>query len=144
MVSFIIDKHFIVRVAWVFALNGKNFIKIMINTGKTHDTVRVVNVQMSTPTYTLDFARLLVNMIKAESTVIIMPQTMAVIFLGTTSVLNSINSKPSFLVLIVLRERSMTLLKMYRSYRDDSDDWISCWTTAGYLAQRNLYSNRKC
>ena len=55
-------KYFIVRIAWVFGLNGKNFIKTMINVGKTHDTVRVVNDQIGTPTYTLDLARLLVDM----------------------------------------------------------------------------------
>ena len=59
-------KYFIVRIAWVFGLNGKNFIKTMINVGKTHDTVRVVNDQIGTPTYTLDLARLLVDMIETE------------------------------------------------------------------------------
>lgn len=57
-----IEKYFIVRIAWVFGLNGKNFIKTMLNVGKTHDTVRVVNDQIGTPTYTLDLARLLVDM----------------------------------------------------------------------------------
>lgn len=57
-----LDKYFIVRIAWVFGLNGKNFIKTMLNVGKTHDTVRVVNDQIGTPTYTLDLARLLVDM----------------------------------------------------------------------------------
>ena len=65
-VSSILDKYFIVRIAWVFGLNGKNFIKTMINVGKTHDTVRVVNDQIGTPTYTLDLARLLVDMIETE------------------------------------------------------------------------------
>lgn len=65
-VSSTIDKYFIVRIAWVFGLNGKNFIKTMINVGKTHDTVRVVNDQIGTPTYTLDLARLLVDMIETE------------------------------------------------------------------------------
>ena len=55
-------KYFIVRIAWVFGLNGKNFVKTIINVGKTHDTVRVVNDQIGTPTYTLDLARLLVDM----------------------------------------------------------------------------------
>ena len=59
-------KFFIVRIAWVFGLNGKNFIKTMINVGKTHDTVRVVNDQIGTPTYTLDLAILLVDMIKTD------------------------------------------------------------------------------
>lgn len=65
-VSGILDKYFIVRIAWVFGLNGKNFIKTMINVGKTHDTVRVVNDQIGTPTYTLDLSRLLVDMIETE------------------------------------------------------------------------------
>lgn len=61
-VSRALDKYFIVRIAWVFGLNGKNFIKTMLNVGKTHDTVRVVNDQIGTPTYTLDLARLLIDM----------------------------------------------------------------------------------
>lgn len=61
-----LEKYFIVRIAWVFGLNGKNFIKTMIKVGKTHDTVRVVNDQIGTPTYTLDLARLLVDMIETE------------------------------------------------------------------------------
>jgi len=61
-----LEKYFIVRIAWVFGLNGKNFIKTMINVGKTHDTVRVVNDQIGTPTYTLDLARLLVDMIETD------------------------------------------------------------------------------
>ena len=65
-VSSALDKYFIVRIAWVFGLNGKNFIKTMINVGKTHDTVRVVNDQIGTPTYTLDLARLLIDMIETD------------------------------------------------------------------------------
>lgn len=65
-VSSILDKYFIVRIAWVFGLNGKNFIKTMINVGKSHDAVRVVNDQIGTPTYTLDLSRLLVDMIETE------------------------------------------------------------------------------
>lgn len=61
-----IDKYFIVRIAWVFGLNGNNFIKTMVNLGKTHDTLRVVCDQIGTPTYTLDLARLLVDMIETE------------------------------------------------------------------------------
>lgn len=57
-----LEKYFIVRIAWVFGLNGKNFIKTMLNVGKTYDTVRVVNDQIGTPTYTLDLARLLIDM----------------------------------------------------------------------------------
>ena len=65
-VSSILDKYFIVRIAWVFGLNGKNFIKTMLNVGKNHDKVRVVNDQIGTPTYTLDLARLLVDMAETE------------------------------------------------------------------------------
>jgi len=65
-VSSILEKFFIVRIAWVFGLNGKNFIRTMINVGKTHDTVRVVNDQIGTPTYTLDLACLLVDMIETD------------------------------------------------------------------------------
>lgn len=61
-VSGTLEKYFIVRIAWVFGLNGNNFIKTMLNVGKTHDTVRVVNDQIGTPTYTYDLARLLVDM----------------------------------------------------------------------------------
>lgn len=61
-----LEKYFIVRIAWVFGLNGKNFIKTMINVGKTHNIVRVVNDQIGTPTYTLDLARLLVDMVETE------------------------------------------------------------------------------
>lgn len=61
-VSRTLEKYFIVRIAWVFGLNGKNFIKTMLNVGKTYDTVRVVNDQIGTPTYTLDLARLLIDM----------------------------------------------------------------------------------
>ena len=62
----ILKKFFVVRIAWVFGLNGKNFIKTMINVGKTHDEVRVVNDQIGTPTYTKDLARLLVDMVETE------------------------------------------------------------------------------
>ena len=61
-----LEKFFIVRIAWVFGKNGKNFIKTMLNVGKTHDSVRVVNDQIGTPTYTFDLARLLVDMIETE------------------------------------------------------------------------------
>lgn len=65
-VSNTLEKYFIVRIAWVFGLNGKNFIKTMINVGKTHDEVRVVNDQIGTPTYTYDLARLLVDMCETD------------------------------------------------------------------------------
>ena len=65
-VSNTLEKYFIVRIAWVFGLNGKNFIKTMINVAKTHDEVRVVNDQIGTPTYTYDLARLLVDMCETD------------------------------------------------------------------------------
>ena len=61
-----LDKYFIVRIAWVFGLNGNNFIKTMLNVGKKFPELRVVNDQIGTPTYTLDLARLLVDMIETE------------------------------------------------------------------------------
>jgi dTDP-4-dehydrorhamnose reductase len=61
-----LSKYFIVRIAWVFGLNGKNFIKTMLNVGKTHDKLTVVNDQIGTPTYTYDLARLLIDMIETE------------------------------------------------------------------------------
>ena len=61
-----LEKYFIVRIAWVFGVNGKNFIKTMLNLGKTHDHLRVVNDQIGTPTYTYDLARLLVDMIETD------------------------------------------------------------------------------
>ncbi|MBE5943303.1 MAG: dTDP-4-dehydrorhamnose reductase [Lachnospiraceae bacterium] len=60
------DKFFIVRIAWVFGVNGNNFIKTMLNVGKKYDTLRVVNDQIGTPTYTYDLARLLVDMIETD------------------------------------------------------------------------------
>ena len=60
------EKFFIVRIAWVFGLNGKNFIKTMVNLGQKYDTLRVVCDQVGTPTYTLDLARLLVDMLETE------------------------------------------------------------------------------
>lgn len=61
-----LKEYFIVRIAWVFGVNGKNFIKTMLSVGKTHDSVRVVNDQIGTPTYTYDLARLLVDMIETD------------------------------------------------------------------------------
>jgi len=61
-----LDKYFIVRIAWVFGLNGNNFIKTMLNLSKKYDTLRVVNDQIGTPTYTFDLSRLLVDMIETE------------------------------------------------------------------------------
>lgn len=62
----LMEKFFIVRIAWVFGLNGNNFIKTMLRLGQTHDSLRVVDDQVGTPTYTLDLARLLVDMIETE------------------------------------------------------------------------------
>ncbi len=61
-----LDKYFIVRIAWVFGVNGKNFIKTMLNLGKTRDSLTVVNDQFGSPTYTFDLARLLVDMIETD------------------------------------------------------------------------------
>ena len=60
------SRFFIVRIAWVFGVNGKNFIKTMLNVGKTHDKLKVVCDQVGTPTYTFDLARLLVDMILTD------------------------------------------------------------------------------
>ena len=65
-VSNTLDKYFIVRIAWVFGTNGKNFIKTMLNVAKTHDKLTVVSDQIGTPTYTLDLSRLLVDMVETE------------------------------------------------------------------------------
>ena len=61
-----LDKYFIVRIAWVFGVNGKNFIKTMLNLGKTRDSLTVVNDQFGSPTYTYDLARLLVDMVETD------------------------------------------------------------------------------
>lgn len=61
-----LSKYFIVRIAWVFGVNGKNFIKTMLNLGKTHDTITVVSDQIGSPTYTYDLAVLLVQMIQSD------------------------------------------------------------------------------
>lgn len=65
-VANLLEKYFIVRIAWVFGVNGNNFIKTMLNVGKKYDEITVVNDQIGTPTYTFDLARLLVDMIKTE------------------------------------------------------------------------------
>lgn len=65
-VSNLLEKYFIVRIAWVFGVNGNNFIKTMLNVGKKYDELTVVNDQIGTPTYTSDLARLLVDMIETE------------------------------------------------------------------------------
>ena len=65
-VASLLDAYFIVRIAWVFGANGRNFIKTMLSLGQKHDTLRVVCDQIGTPTYTLDLARLLVDMIETD------------------------------------------------------------------------------
>lgn len=65
-VSRLLEKFFIVRIAWVFGKNGNNFIKTMLNVGKKYESLRVVNDQIGTPTYTLDLSRLLVDMIETD------------------------------------------------------------------------------
>ncbi len=65
-VADILEKFFIVRIAWVFGINGNNFIKTMLNLGKKYDALRVVNDQIGTPTYTADLSILLVDMLESE------------------------------------------------------------------------------
>lgn len=65
-VSEILDKYFIVRIAWLFGKKGKNFVKTMLAVGKNHNEIRVVNDQVGTPTYTNDLARLLVDMVETD------------------------------------------------------------------------------
>ena len=62
----LLDKYFVVRIAWVFGINGKNFVKVMLNLAKTRDTITVVNDQFGSPTYTYDLAKLLADMIVTE------------------------------------------------------------------------------
>lgn len=61
-----LEKYFIVRIAWVFGINGKNFVKTMLKLAETHDTLRVVDDQFGSPTYTFDLSKLLVDMIETE------------------------------------------------------------------------------
>ncbi len=65
-VAGMLDQYFIVRASWLFGVNGRNFVKTMLRLGKTHDTLRVVNDQIGTPTYAYDLARLLVDMIETD------------------------------------------------------------------------------
>ena len=62
-----LTRYYIVRIAWVFGVNGKNFIKTMLNLGKTHDELTVVDDQIGSPTYTYDLARLLVDMVETDT-----------------------------------------------------------------------------
>lgn len=66
VVSLNLEKYFIVRIAWVFGVNGNNFIKTMLKVGKKFDTLKVVNDQIGTPTYTYDLSRLLVDMVETD------------------------------------------------------------------------------
>ena len=61
-----LDKYFIVRIAWVFGINGKNFVKTMLKLAENHDRLTVVNDQFGSPTYTYDLARLLVDMVQTD------------------------------------------------------------------------------
>ena len=65
-VESLLEKYYIVRIAWVFGVNGKNFIKTMLNLGKTRDHLTVVNDQIGSPTYTYDLAKLLVDMVETD------------------------------------------------------------------------------
>lgn len=62
----LLEKYFIVRISWVYGVNGKNFVKTMLNLSKTHDRLTVVNDQFGSPTYTPDLAKLLVDMVQTE------------------------------------------------------------------------------
>jgi len=65
-VKYLLEQYFIVRISWLFGKNGNNFVKKMLNIGKTHDIVRVVNDQIGTPTYARDLARLLLDMVHTD------------------------------------------------------------------------------
>lgn len=66
-VKAVLEKYFIVRISWVFGINGANFVKTMLRVGKNHDKVTVVNDQIGSPTYTYDLSYLLIDMIKTEN-----------------------------------------------------------------------------
>ena len=66
VVQNLLEKYFIVRVTWIYGINGKNFVKTMLKLSETHDTLRVVDDQIGSPTYTLDLAVLLANMVETE------------------------------------------------------------------------------
>ena len=80
----LLEKYFIVRIAWVFGLSGNNFIRTMLRLGQTHSILRVVSDQVGTPTYTLDLARLLVDMIETDKYELITPPTRAGTSAGMT------------------------------------------------------------
>ena len=62
----LLENHFIVRIAWVFGVNGKNFVRTMLKLSENHDVITVVNDQFGSPTYTYDLARLLVDMVLTD------------------------------------------------------------------------------
>ena len=62
----LLEKYFIVRIAWVFGVNGKNFVRTMLKLSENHDVITVVNDQFGSPTYTYDLARLLVDMVLTD------------------------------------------------------------------------------
>ncbi len=62
----LLDRYFIVRITWTFGVNGKNFVKTMLNLSKNHDTIQVVNDQFGSPSYTYDLAKLLVDMVLTD------------------------------------------------------------------------------
>ena len=61
-----LEKYFILRISWVFGINGKNFVKTMINLSKNHSQISVVNDQIGSPTYTRDLAKLVADMIVTD------------------------------------------------------------------------------
>jgi len=65
-VESILEKYFIVRIAWVFGENGNNFVKTMLRLAETRDELNVVNDQVGSPTYTADLAVLLADMIETD------------------------------------------------------------------------------
>ena len=63
----LLDAYFIVRISWVFGVNGKNFVKTMLRLAESHDSLTVVDDQIGSPTYTKDLAHLLVDMVETDT-----------------------------------------------------------------------------